>query len=270
MLRSHLYLFLALAYVFSVPLVYGQQLQRRIATEKTSTRDALVAHPLSWWTSDPLRLDTSGDLMLGFKAKDGQPLTAKDYILEQKITTVGMLAGHKILQVLTTIHPGPRVIAAGFAAHDDNNSGEWKDLLVSTGTSNTFVEIYALHFDVGGSIKPTTAEIFGSGSSAVLGTNDPVTGNGGLCFDGYWWFDKKGPHEVDFSPLIAAVSHAIPPNATFTSNCWALHPKSLELSSWVQRRDAGCQACGGLGEVHATYRIEQGAAKPLSVTFEPE
>ncbi|NYF91591.1 hypothetical protein HDF08_003710 [Edaphobacter lichenicola] len=112
MLRSCVCLFLIFCSMGS-SFLSGQELQRRLDTEKGETRDALSAHPLSWWTKDLLRLDSSGDLMLGFKAPDGQPLTAKDYRTKQTITKVGVLAGHAILQVQTSIHPGPRVIAAG-------------------------------------------------------------------------------------------------------------------------------------------------------------
>ena len=258
----------ACIWILSAPHTSAQALQRQIVTDKGETRDALVAHPLSWWTQDPLRVDTTGMLMLGHKAPDGQPLTLKDYRLEETVTTVGEVAGHKIVQFLTKIHPGPRIVAAGFAT-DDKNPAEWKDLLVQSGHGDNFTEIYALHPDVGGTYKETNAAIYGSGPNAVLGTYDPDTGNGGGCADGYWWFDKTGPHEVDFSPLIKALMSAIPAKATFTSSCWALHPQTSELSSAVQRINAECHACGILGDVHATYRVEQGIAKPVSVSFEP-
>ena len=266
MLRSYVCLFLIVSSIGS-SFLFGQELQRRLDTEKGETRDALSAHPLSWWTKDLLRLDSSGDLMLGFKAPDGRPLTAKDYRTEQTITKVGVIAEHAILQVQTSIHPGPRVIAAGFAS-DDGSAGEWKDLLVSSESEGSYVEIYALHYDVGGLIHETTAQVFGSGSNAILGSYDPDTGNGGGCRDGYWWIDSKGPHEVNFSPLLEAVKREIPADARFTPNCAALRPETAELKSWVQRTDAKCHTCGGLGEVHAVYRIEQGVAKPVSVSFE--
>jgi hypothetical protein len=267
MLKSKFCLILTISSLVAVPFVFAQQLQRQLETEKGETWDALVPHPLSWWTNDPLRLDTSGDLMLGFSAPDGKPLTAKDYSEEQNVTTVGTLSGHRIIQILMSIRPGPRVVASGFAAAD-TSVVEWKDLLVGTGQGDAYVEIYALHYDISGLIKETSAAIYGTGSDAILGTYDPGMGNGGGCSDGYWWFDGAGAHAIDFSPLIQAVSRALPPNATFTSRCWALHPQNSQLESWVQRRDAECHGCGGLGEVRATYRIEQGVAKPLSVSFE--
>jgi hypothetical protein len=267
MLKSKFCLILTISSLVAVPFVFAQQLQRQLETEKGETWDTLLPHPLSWWTQDPLRLDTSGDLMLGFSAPDGKPLTAKDYREEQNVTTVGTLSGHRIIQILMSIRPGPRVVASGFAAAD-TSVAEWKDLLVGTGQGDAYVEIYALHYDIGGLVKETSAAIYGTGSDAILGTYDPGMGNGGGCSDGYWWFDGAGAHAIDFSPLIQAVSRALPPNATFTSRCWALHPQNSQLESWVQRRDAECHGCGGLGEVRATYRIEQGVAKPLSVSFE--
>jgi hypothetical protein len=267
MLKSKFCLLLTISSLVAIRFISAQQLQRQLETEKGETWDALVPHPLSWWTKDPLRLDTSGDLMLGFSAPDGKPLTARDYREEQTVTTVGNLSGHRIIQILMSIRPGPRMVASGFAGAD-TPAAEWKDLLVGTSKGDEYVEIYALHYDVGGLIKETSAVVYGTGSDAVLGTYDSDTGNGGACFDGYWWFDRTGAQAVDFLPLIQAVSRALPPNATFTSRCWALHPQTSELESWVQRKDAECHGCGGLGEVRATYRIEQGVAKPLSVSFE--
>ena len=267
-MRSLIRLLLAASvFIFSASQTSTQILQRRLVTDKGETRDAIAAHPLSWWTQDPLRFDTTGMLMLGHKAPDGQPLTLKDYRLERTVTTVGEVAGHRIVQILTRIYPGSRVIAAGFAS-DNGSPGEWKDLLVQQGDGDSFIEVYALHLDTGGLYKETNAAMYRSGPQAVLGTYDPDTGNGGGCADGYWWFDKNGPHEVDFSALIRAVMTAIPAKATFTPNCWALHPEIAELSSAVQRMDPECHACGILGQVHATYRIEQGIAKPVSVSFE--
>ena len=66
--------------------------QRQLETEKGETRDALVPHPLSWWTKNPLRLDTSGDLMLGFKAPDGELLTTRDYSEQQTVSILGTLS----------------------------------------------------------------------------------------------------------------------------------------------------------------------------------
>ena len=130
-------------------------------------------------------------------------------------------------------------------------------------------ELYALRYDGDTLIKTTTASIYGTGSNAILGTDDPVTGNGAGCVDGYWWFNAKGAQPVDFGPLQAAIQHAIPSSATFLSHCWALNLQSMHLTSYVQQKDVTCNGCGMLGEVDASYRIDQGVARPVSVSFRP-
>lgn len=208
-------------------------------------------------------------LLFGVKGKDDKPFTASDYKVEQHVTTLGTLAGHKIVQIILNITPGPRVVAQGFAS-EDGPPAQWKTLLVQT-SDYRYIEIYALRMDQSGLFQPyESAQIYGSGPNAILGTYDPDRGNGGGCADGYWWFNHEGAHAVDFNPLYRAIGKAIPPNATYTPNCWALHPEKSELRSGVQRSVAECHACGGLGEVHATYRIENSAAVPVSVRFDPQ
>ena len=88
-----------------------------------------VPHPLSWWTKNPLRLDASGDLMLGRLAHDGQIVTPRDYRLEQSVTPLGIRFGHRIVQVITTIYAGPRIAASGWSTKNAPPS-QWKSLLV--------------------------------------------------------------------------------------------------------------------------------------------
>ena len=251
-----------------LPFVAAQQPRYRIGTEKGEQYAPATSHPLSWWTDDPLRLDVSGDLMLGYKAPDGLPLTSQDYTTKIQVIPIGELAGYRIVQISTTIRPGPRIIAAGFAQSNEDPA-TWKDLLVSTKDGRGYVDIYALRYDGAGLMKETTASISGSEVNAILGTYDPDTGNGGGCSDGYWWFDGTGSHSVNFAPLIVAISQAIPRNTTFTHKCWALDAKHSRLVSAVQRSDAQCHACGILGEVQAIFRIERGVARPVSVVFRP-
>jgi hypothetical protein len=75
---------------------------------------------------------------------------------------------------------------------------------------------------------------------------------------------------VDFTKLEDAIRRAIPKEGTYTPSCSALHPAEAYLESGVQRLDAECHACGGLGTVHARYRIQSGVAIPVSVRFEAD
>jgi len=265
--RTTLSLLVMTTLVTAAPALLCGQVQRQVTTAKGGTPDAPVPHPLSWWTRNPLRLDASGDLLLGKAAPDGHVVTTQDYRVQQKVTYLGAISSHRIVQVLTTIHPGPRVISADWATAGEPPT-EWKSLLVGTGKQ--YEEIYTLQAESGLFQPLKAAAIYGVGSNSILATYDPDTGNGGGCADGYWWFDKAGTHLVDFSPLLQAISRALPKNSTYTPNCWALHPEKSELKSWVQERDAKCPACGGLGMVEARYRIERGVAIPVSVRFQSE
>lgn len=269
MLSIKLHCLTAAVLLAIAPTLFSAQVQRKVSTAKGDILDTPVPHPLSWWTRDPLRLDASGDLMIGRSANDGEVVTARDYRVTQKVTSLGTIAGLRIIQVLTTIDAGPRIISSGWASAGEPPR-QWKSLLVKAGTEDQYLEIYTLQAESGlyPAMKP--AAIYGVGPEAILGTYDPDSGNGGGCDDGYWWFDKAGAHAVDFSPLEQAIRRVLPHNSTYTPNCWALHPEKAELQSGVQRTDAECHACGGLGTIYARYKIQHGAAIPISVRFEPE
>jgi hypothetical protein len=246
----------------------ASQLQRTLITDDAQEkRDVPVPHPLTWWTHNPLRLDESEHLLLGTKADGVHTLTVRDYQVQQSVTTLGTIADHRIVQVLTTIHPGTHVVIYGQPASEDPPA-RWKSLLVGVGEGK-YVEIYALQIDWGLD-QIGTSGIYGSSPNSILATNDPQSGNGGYCSEGYWWFDKAGAHPVDFTKLEDAIRSVIPKEGIYTSGCWALHPKEAYLESWVQRNDARCHACGGLGTVHASYRIQSGVVVPVSVHFEAE
>jgi hypothetical protein len=235
-------------------------LQRVLYTDKGETRDTPVPHSLSWWTENPLRLDESGDLGIGQNADDGHVITAADYPVTQNVKCLGEIAGHRILQLDTKID------------REDPGNPWWKSLLVGVG-GGKYVEIYALRNDfsfLGEVHKYWSAEIYGSGPDAILWTYDRDGGNGGGCGEGYWWFDRAGAHPVDFKRLLAAISQVIPKKSGYVSGCWAMHPREGYLESAVQRDDAECRICGGLGTVHASFRIHRGVAIPGSVQFKPE
>ena len=242
------------------PLAAWGQIQRTIATnDGGETQDASPLKPLSWWTKN-LKRDARDEWL-------ASP-DSKDYRVEQRVTRIGAISGKSVAQIITTIHEGSRIVSQD-GSDNDVPLLQWKSLLVQTGHADYFIEIYRLQA-YGYYKRLNSATIYGAGSDAILRTFDFTGGNGGYCYEGYWWFDKTGPHQVDFSSLRQAVSRAIPKGSTFTSDCWALHPETNELDSVVQRLDARCHACGFVGNVHAQYKIEQGIAVPVSIRFTPE
>lgn len=252
------------------------QLQRMLVTAKATTRDTPNPHPLTWWTQNPLRLDEDRSLLFGIKAADGHIISARDYRFEQKVTTLGTISGHQIVEVITTIHDQPSLVLPKFPDSEPSQPSEedvpptqWKSLLVEADASDRYVEIYRLQAEYGTYLPMTSAIILGTGEDAILRTFDPSNGNGGGCSEGYWWFDRSGAHDVDFSPLDRAIAGAQPPTTTAWPHCWALASNKYEVKVGVQRTDAKCHACDWLGEIVATYQIKQGQATPISVRFVP-
>jgi hypothetical protein len=243
-------------------------MQRMLVTDTANTHDTPTPHPLSWWTRNPLRLDEGDHPLLKADPDDGHIITPRDYRIEQKVTTLGVVSGHRIIELIMTFHAGPHLIFYGSPLADSPPT-QWKSLLVEAGSGDRYVEIYRLQAD-GGLYQPmTSATILGVGDDAILRTFDPANGNGGHCSEGYWWFDKSGAHNVDFSPLDRAIASAQPPDTTAWPHCWALAPNNFELRVGVQRTDAKCHACDWLGEIVGTYEVKQGQATPVSIHFVP-
>lgn len=262
-----------LSYMLAAILLLGSalhspaQVQRTLVTDDNETHDNVQPHPLTWWTHNPLRLDAGGDLMLGKDADNGHTITTRDYQVQQKVTILGTISNHRIVQVLTTIHAGPRVILWGYSTADSPPS-RWKSLLVET-RKGYYEELYALQIDIAYA-QIGSAGIYGSGPNSILVTYDPAGGNGGYCSEGYWWFDHAGAHSVDFTELNRAIGSVVPKEGFYGSKCWDLHSNEATVDFWVRRRDAVCHACGEMGIVRASYKIEHGVAIPVSVHFEAQ
>lgn len=251
------------------------RMQRMLVTGKGNTQDSPKPHPLTWWTQNPLRLDEDRSLLFGIKAADGHIISARDYSFEQKVTTLGTISGHRIVEVITIIHELPSLVLAKLPDREppqpsgDVPPTQWKSLLVEADASDRYVEIYRLQAEYGTYQPMISATILGTGENAILRTFDPSNGNGGGCSEGYWWFDKSGAHDVDFSPFDRAIAGAQPPATTAWPHCSALASNNDEVRVGVQRAGVNCHACGWLGEIVATYQFKQGQATPTSIHFVP-
>jgi hypothetical protein len=266
--RQLLSFVVTVVFLLQAPSAHAFQFQRRLIPDVANTPKTPTPHPLIWWTRNPLRLDEGDYPLLKANPDDGHIITPRDYRIEQKVTTLGVVSGHRIIEVITTFHAGPHLIFNGFPLADSPPT-QWKSLLVEVGTGDSYVEIYRLQAD-GGLYEPIqSAAVMGVGDGAILRTFDPTSGNGGHCSEGYWWFNKSGAHDVDFSQLDRAIASAQPPATTAWPHCWALASNNYEVRVGVQRTDAKCHACDWLGEIVATYQIKQGQATPTSIHFVP-
>ncbi len=105
-----------------------------------------------------------------------------EYSIRTDVRPVGVLAGYHIVDALYYVSPG---------RNSNSDQVKWKSILVQTGP-DLYREIFHLQVFYA-SVSLTPSRIIQSGSESVLATMDSDGGNGGGCWEGYWWFDQAGP-----------------------------------------------------------------------------
>lgn len=235
------------------------QWNRTVFSGKGEFQDIPSPHPLSYFTANPFLRDDGNDLCV-LCTPEGRAKSALKYSLHTVVQPVGSLAGYRILEVLYS--GGKR--NANEPGYDKLS---WKSILVRTGP-NRYKEIF--HLQPAGTDEPLKPSgIIPSGNERVLATMDSDGGNSGGCWDGYWWFDRTGPHRLDFSRVEAAIKNALPENARFSIQCSNLDLKAELIRSGVQKSDAQCHACDWIGEVTARFRIAGPIVEPTAINFKP-
>lgn len=230
------------------------QWRRAVFSGKGTFQDTPTAHPLSYFTADPFLRDDGGDF-----CETCRPSDTEKYSITSDVHRLGELSGFPILEILYTIHqPG----------ENQPPPPAWKFILVQTGT-DSYREIFHLQASGAATISADSTEILKLPEESVLSTNDSDGGNGGGCWEGYWWFDSTGPHQIDFSVLDNAIEKHIPSSSRFMSECWALNMGQEEITSEVQKKNAQCRACDILGDVTAEFHLHGATAEPDKITFYP-
>ena len=234
------------------------QWQRVVISGKGIDRDVPSPHPLSYFTTNPFLRDDGGDLCVSC-TPEGRAKAAEEYSIRAEAESVGVLAGFPILDLL--YHVSSR-------ESPNYDAVKWKFILVQVGPDR-YREIFHLQaFDT--TVSISASRIIQSGSERVLASMDLDGGNGGGCWEGYWWFDQSGPHALDFSLMTAAISARVPQNSSFGMTCSHLDLKSERIRSGVQDAQAKCMACGYLGAVTASFHLEGPILKPVDINFKPE
>lgn len=256
MMRLRLFSLVSLVVLLS-SASWGQW-QRILYRGKGESRDVQSAHPLTYFTSNPCLRDDGGDLYQDgdncgiSKSRTG---SANGYTVSTQAHDVGTLSGFRVVEILYEF---------GDRRQPELEKLRWKSILVQNGRE-LYVEVYRLQAYLRAPLTP--AKLVHVGDELVLMTQDSDGGNGGGCWEGYWWFDADGPHAIDFSPLIQEITKHIPPASTFWSTCWALHLEDREVKSYIQKADAKCRSCDFLGEVTAHFRLHGGTAEATDVNF---
>ena len=194
---------------------------------------ARFSHPLGHWTNDAAMRD--------------QHLTAH---------TVGRIARYKIVEIIY---------------HDDDS--QTRIVLVST-QSGRYREIYNFTRDFGPFSYPTQpSRIIHVGSEVILATFDPMSGTGGFCGEGYWWFNAAGPQPVIFEHVNQAIAKRLPKGEDYITDCWAIdfdHSRINVLPgpSWKKagplRDDEE-----GYGSATAYFTVRGGFAEPVKIEIKP-
>ncbi len=229
----------------------GAQWQRVVLSGKGEKEDTAAAHSLKYFTANPALRDDGQDL--------GRP---HEYSFRTVTKPVGELAGYRILDVLCYVRG--RGTALQFASGDQV---KWKFILVRTGPDR-YREIFHLQA-LYTTVSLTPSRIVHSGGERVLATMDSDGGNGGGCWEDYWWFDKDGPHALDFSRVRAAIKTRTPENTVTPTACANLDLAAQRITTWVQKANPSCHACDFLGELTAEFRLDGPIALPSKIDYKP-
>jgi hypothetical protein len=243
----------------SIPL--SAQWRRVVFSGKGQSVDEPAAHPLSYFTAKPFLRD-DGEEFCVLCTPSGKAESAQRYMIRPMVNSVGVLAGFRIIDILYRANARGNVNAT---------NAKWKSILVQVGPDR-YKEIFHLQaFYTTASLGPT--RIVRSGNEPVLATMDFDGGNGGGCWDGYWWFDSEGAHPLDFSPLEAAIRRRLSARrvsgATVQISCGRLNLGAQEVKSRIQESHAQCRSCDSIGELTARFRLDGALVRPVAIDFQP-
>lgn len=234
------------------------QWTRMVLSGKGGYNDTPPAHPLRYFTENPYVLDDGEDLCIDC-SPTGRSLSAGRYIVEADVRPVGTIAGVNIVDVLYRV---------GLRADGKPTGVSWKSILIQTGPDQ-YHEIFHLQSASNGA-DPVPSSLNRVGDQVVLSTNNSDGGNSGGCVEAYWLVDASGARAIDFSALRPAIQARVPSRATFGTGCYALSLADQLVHAPVQRADAACRTCGGIGYVDAHFRLEGARAIPTDVKYTPD
>lgn len=241
-----------------------------------------VPHPLEFYlTASPDR-DPSNSLCLGCKTANGQAVSLNDFTIKASKELVGETFGRAIYQIELSFEVKKGSVVEQMRHEWEENAKKegrdvsfqdlppvkWKSIVMQS-SADTYKELYLL-IDEGTYVEPLSeARVITVGDARVLATNDPVSGNGGYCTEGYWVLEPEGPWLLNFAAVDEEIAKLIPPDATAVqTGCWALSMENAEVRTPIQLKNARCHACDYLGWVTVRFRLDGHRAVPLSSSFE--
>jgi hypothetical protein len=241
----------------SIAAPLAAEWKRIVQSGKGDSTDTSAAHSLAYFTQNPFLRDDAGSLCNADCTAEGKANSAVRYRANVDVRHIGIISGLPVLEVDYT-----------FTNKNDDFTLRWISILVETGPQ-AYNEIYHLQADGGIALPIEQARIvhIPDGDLLIMSTSDG--GNGGGCYEGIWSIAASGNTQIDFSPLLKAIAGHVPPNTTFILSCRAPYLDKQPIKFAVQKIDAECRVCDGVGEVTAHFRLDGNRLEATDVTYQP-
>lgn len=204
------------------------QWQRIVLSGKGEFDDIASPHPLSYFTRNSFLRDDSNEFCISC-TPDDKAGSGRKYSVRTAINPVGTLADFPVVDLLYSITA--RNQPSGYKV-------TWKSILVQV-SRDSYREIFHLQaFYTTASLKPS--RIIQSGNEKILATVDSDGGNAGNCWEHYWWFDRSGPHSLNFrdSEPLLAIKYLKMPFSRFRALLWILNPVRFTIGFKRRTLDA--------------------------------
>jgi hypothetical protein len=243
-------------------------------------------HPLQFYLEPSAERDPSNSLCLGCELDaHGQRIKLEDFDVEKSQRILGRPFGKQILEIVLTFRAGSamqktnreeaaREHSVGDTSPNafDKPLAEWKSIVIQD-SEDSYRELYLLVSSGTWNRSQSKASVLTAGGEQVLETIDDSSMVPDTCFsDGRWLLKPSGPRLIDFSAVEKDMFRRIPQGSEPVGGlgCGAIAMEKLEMSSLIQKKNAGCKVCGYLGTETIRFRLEGPRAMPVSVSFTPE
>jgi hypothetical protein len=247
--------------------------QRTQINGKGTSQSTPLSDPLKHFLGDFTTRDQANTFCFVCKKENGQPISLSDYEVTTEQHELGVIAGRQVLEIHTTFTAKPGWTMHSVTGDSLPPASEMPEIVWKTIVIEDDQKLYRELYSVQGSgdyVQPLTwSAIYKLDGEDVLATNDPMTGNGGYCTDGYWRLSASGTQPIDFSVVDRAMTKATPKGSSLTqTRCWALDISAETIDSPAQKPNV-CHACGYTARIAAHFHLKGSLAIPDKVDVKP-
>jgi len=271
---GHAAITLALGCSIGAAIATAQTAPKRIqASGKGISQSTPQAFPLDHFLGDFASLDESNTLCLVCTKDDGGKISVSDFDISTEKRSLGVIANHPVIEIHTSFAAKQGWTFHSATAEPLPPASElpeivWKSIVIED-DQKLYRELYSVQGSGEYDEPLTWSAIYKLDGESVLATNDPMTGNGGYCTDGYWRLSDSGAQAIDFSQVDRAMAKAAPKGSGLTqTRCWALDIGAETIASPAQKPNS-CHACGYTARVTAHFHFQGNVAIPDQIKTDP-